>query len=94
MEDPVQVIGQLSLHLRVLVGGVVFQDCMDDFTRWNGTLDGVEELDELLWRCWFMQRPTTVPSSTFKAANSVVVPWRLPSCVMVPHLPSFNGSPG
>jgi hypothetical protein len=29
------------------------------------------------WRCWGMQRPTTVPSSTLSAANRVVVPLRL-----------------
>ena len=36
----------------------------------------IEEADELLMRgC--MQRPMTVPSRTFNAANSVVVPLRL-----------------
>ena len=52
---------------------------MDQPAGRDRRLDGVEEADELLvavrWRC--MQRPSTVPSSTFKAANSVVVPFRL-----------------
>ena len=33
----------------------------------------VEEADELRWRC--MQRPMTLPSSTLRAANRVVVPF-------------------
>jgi hypothetical protein len=38
--------------------------------------------------------PITVPSRIFSAANSVVVPWRLSSCVMVPARPGCIGSPG
>src|SRR5512132_3813093 len=41
-----------------------------------------------------MQRPTTLPSSTSRAGNSVVVPLRLSSWVIVPHLPAFSGRPG
>ena len=44
------------------------------------------------WHC--MQRAITVPSSTLSAANSVVVPCRLSSWVIVPQRPGFNGSPG
>ena len=47
-----------------------------------------------LWVCLGMQRPTTVPVSVFNAANKVVVPLRLSSCVIVPHLPGFSGKPG
>src|SRR5438309_4217975 len=38
--------------------------------------------------------PINLPSNTFSAANRVVVPLRLYSCVIVPHRPFFNGSPG
>jgi hypothetical protein len=36
----------------------------------------------------------TVPSSTFRAANSVVVPLRMESCVIVPARPFFIGRLG
>ena len=36
----------------------------------------------------------TLPSIKLKAANSVVVPWRLQSWVIVPHRPFFNGKFG
>src|SRR5437879_13768649 len=36
----------------------------------------------------------TLPSNPFNAANRVVVPLRLYSCVIVPHRPFFNVSPG
>src|SRR5215469_2273459 len=45
-----------------------------------------------VWRC--MQRPCTTPSSVLRAANRVVVPCRLSSCVIVPHLPGLIGKPG
>ena len=64
-------------HGGMLVGGVVVEDRMDGLADGNFALDGVEEADELRcrWRC--MLRPMTVPSSTFIAANRVVVPFRL-----------------
>jgi len=59
------------------MGAVVVQDNVNDFAGWHLGLEGIEEADELLcrWRC--MQRPMTLPSSASRAANSVVVPWRL-----------------
>ena len=45
---------------------------MDQLSRGHVGLDGVEEANELRWRC--MHWPMTRPSSTFSAANSVVVP--------------------
>ena len=41
-----------------------------------------------------MQRPMTFPSSTFRAATSVVVPCRLSSCVIVAQPPFFMGKRG
>ena len=35
-------------HLRVLVGGVVVEDDVDELAGWHLRLDGVEEADELL----------------------------------------------
>jgi len=37
---------------------------------------------------------TISPEATFRAAKSVVVPYRLWSCVNVPARPFFSGSPG
>jgi hypothetical protein len=50
---------------------------MDQLAGWHGGLDGAEEADELLLAVLLMQRPITRPSSTLRAANSVVVPCRL-----------------
>src|SRR5207245_2739269 len=36
----------------------------------------------------------TLPSNTLSAAKSVAVPFRLSSCVIVPHRPFFRGRPG
>ena len=41
-----------------------------------------------------LHRFTTRPCNTSRAANSVVVPLRLLSCVIVPQRPCFNGRPG
>src|SRR3954447_21395029 len=41
-----------------------------------------------------MQRPSTVPSSTSKAATGVVVLFRLSSWVIAPLLPGLIGRPG
>jgi hypothetical protein len=49
---------------------------VDQLAGWHVGLDGVEETDELLMPV-ALQRPITAPSNTFRAANSVVVPWRL-----------------
>ena len=56
--------------LRVLVGGVVVQHDMDLLGGGHFAFDGVQETDELLV-------PMTLPSSTFSAANRVVVPFLL-----------------
>ena len=43
VEDPARMPGQPGPHLRVLVGGVVVQDHVDQFAGWHRRLDGVEE---------------------------------------------------
>ena len=61
----------------MLVGGIVVEDRMDRLACGNFALDGVEETDELLMPLALHVWPITVPSSTFIAANKVVVPFRL-----------------
>jgi len=47
------------------------------------------------WCRWRgMQLPMTMPSSKLRAANNVVAPWRLQSCLMIPQRPFFKGRPG
>ena len=65
-------------HLGMLVGGVVVEDHMDALADWDLGLDGVEEADEhLVAVALHVQRPMTLPSSVSRAANGMVVPWRL-----------------
>ena len=62
----------------MLVGGVVVDDQVQVEVGRRALVDDAEEPDELLVPVPLgMQRPITVPSSTLRAANSVVVPWRL-----------------
>ena len=71
VERPARMARKPSPHGRMLVGGVVVEDRMD------GLADGnlVAPIDSQRPLC--MLRPITVPSSTFIAANRVVVPFRL-----------------
>lgn len=48
MKHPARMIGEPLQDLRVLVGGVVVEDGVDDLAGRHDTLDGVEEFDELL----------------------------------------------
>ena len=61
----------------MLVGGIVVDDGVDRFSGRHIAFDRIEEADELLMAVRCMLRPITVPSSTLRAANNVVVPWRL-----------------
>jgi hypothetical protein len=61
----------------MFIGAVVVQDDVNDFAGWHLGLEGIEETDELLMPTRCMQRPMTLPSSTSRAANSVVVTWRV-----------------
>ena len=47
-----------------------------------------------MWRWRGRHWPITLPLETLSAANSVVVPLRLSSWVIVPALPGFIGSEG
>jgi len=48
MERPARMIGQPFEDVGLFVSGVVVDDGVDDFSGRDGTLDGVEEADELL----------------------------------------------
>ena len=51
MEDPARMPGEPSSDLRVLMGGVVVEDGVDDLASWHLVLDGIEEADELMMHC-------------------------------------------
>ena len=88
VEGEALVAAEPGAHLGMLVGGVVVEDHMDALAGRDIGLDGVEEADELLVAVALhaapddlalehVQRPMTLPSSTLRAANRVVVPCRL-----------------
>ena len=64
-------------HFRVLVRGVVVEDRVDVLAMRDRGLDGIEEADELLMAMALHVAADHGPSSTFSAAKSVVVPFRL-----------------
>ena len=72
-----RVLPEPRVDLRVFVRRVVVHDQMQVDVRRRGGVDLGQKAAELLWRWRGMQEPRTVPSRTLKAANSVVVPWRL-----------------
>jgi len=63
------------------MGGIIIGDDVDRPVGDDFPLESVEKADEFArrWRC--MQRPMTVRSSTLSAANRMVVPCGLWSCV-------------
>ena len=48
MEDETRMARQPGLDLRMLVGGVVVDDSLDDPAGWHRPLDGIEKADEFL----------------------------------------------
>ena len=77
MKHEARMSGEPVQDLRVLMAGVVVEDDMDDLAgRDRASIALRKRMNSWCrWRC--MQRPMTLPSSTFNAANSVVVPLRL-----------------
>jgi len=59
------------------MGSIVIHDGMDRFTGRDGAFYFVEEADEFLMSVALHILPQTVPLSTLRAANSVVVSLRL-----------------
>ena len=72
-----RVLFQPLFDLGVLVCGVVVDDQMDIERLGQLAFEPAREGKVLLRRWRFMHWPMTLPSSRFKAANSVVVPLRL-----------------
>ena len=77
VEGPARMARQPSLHLGMLVCGVVVDDGLDHLAGGHVALDGVEEADELGVPMTLHAAADHGASSTLSAANSVVVPWRL-----------------
>ena len=48
MESPARMVGEPFEDVGLFVGGIVVDDCVDDFSGRHGALDGVEEANELL----------------------------------------------
>ena len=66
VEGPAWMPGEPGPDLRMLVGGVVVERSRGSASRPAPRLDRVEEADEFLMPVACMQRPMTVPSSTFE----------------------------
>lgn len=78
MESEALMAVELGAGLGMLVCRVVVEDDVHGFARRHLNLNGVQEADELLVPVALqVVGPMTVPSKTFRAANSEVVPWRL-----------------
>ena len=48
MERPARMIGEPFEDIGLFVGGIVVDNCVDDFYGRHGALDGIEEANELL----------------------------------------------
>ena len=78
VEGPARVTGEPGADLGVLVGGVVVEDRVDQLAgRHGGARRRLRKRMNSWCRCRAMHWPMTLPSSTFSAANRVVVPWRM-----------------
>ncbi len=66
-----------TLDGRALVSAVIVHDKVNIQIGWYFLFQFVEEPDELPAAMAGRQRPITFPFTMLKAANSVVVPWRL-----------------
>ncbi len=77
MKCPARVTRKPGLHLWMFVGRVVVDDGFDQFAGGNGALDIVEEADELFVPVPLHAAPDHRAVEEVRAANRVVVPWRL-----------------
>src|SRR5207247_4946349 len=85
---------QPALDFRGLVRPVVIQHQVQFLVPGKVPVQAAQEPQEFL-----MAMPATAlsddfASNTLSAAKSVAVPFRLSSCVIVPHRPFFRGRPG
>jgi hypothetical protein len=77
VEGPAGMPEKPLAHLRMLVGRVIVEDGVDGLLGRHLCLDGIEEANELLMSMMLHIAADDVPSRILRAANSVVVPWRL-----------------
>ena len=77
MEDEAGMTIEPGPRFWVLMRPVVVEDDVYDPADRDLGFDGVQEANEFLVPMTCMQRPMTLPSSTSRAANRVVVPLRL-----------------
>jgi hypothetical protein len=94
VECPTWMPGEPFAHSRMLVSGVVVDDGVDRFSCWHLRVEGIEEADELLVPVALHVGADDGAVEDVEAVNSVVVPMRLESCVIVPARPGFIGNPG
>jgi hypothetical protein len=74
MKGPARVARQPGQHFGMFVGGIVVEPVWINLPAgtWRSTALRKRMNSRWRWRC--MPRPITVPSSTLRAANRVVVP--------------------
>jgi hypothetical protein len=77
----------------VLVAAVIVEDDMDELAGRDLGLERIEEANELLMRVALHAATDDPAVETSNAANSVVVPLRLWSWVIVPARPFSIGRP-
>ena len=61
----------------MFMGGIVVENDVDRLAGGHLALDSIEEADEFEVAVTLHTAADHVPSSTLRAANRVVVPWRL-----------------
>ena len=77
MKCPTRVPSKPSPDFGVLVAGVIVEGHVDQPPGWDVALEAVQKTQKLLVPVTLLHWPTTVPSSTLRAANKVVVPLRI-----------------
>jgi hypothetical protein len=76
MHMPARLCCQPRLDLGMLVTAIVVHDAVHVEIGWHRLVDLAQERQELLMPVARFAVASTAPLSTFRAANSVVVPWR------------------
>ena len=77
VEDPTWMPGEPGFDLGMFVGAVIVEDGMDQLAGRDRALDGIEKANELLVGMALHAAAKDDALSVLKAANKVVVPWRL-----------------
>ncbi len=88
-----RVAREPSLNRGVFVRGVVVGDQMQGLALGNVVINQTQEPQPFLMPMPRQAGGEDGASATLRAAKSVVVPWCLWSCVIVPHRPFLVGKP-